>query len=162
MSGGSRVIVAIRVKAPPERAFQVFVDEIGLWWRPNPLFSFTPRDPGLLSFEPGASGRLIETRAGGKVFEVGKVRAWEPPVRLVFGFRQASFTPEQDTEVEVRFEPVDEGETRVTITHTGWDSIPREHVARHGFPNTILLTRLGEWWRSLLSAYNDNLGASGG
>jgi hypothetical protein len=150
---GSRVIVALRVKATPERAFQVFVDEIGAWWRPNMLFAFTPRDPGALSFEPGADGRLIETRANGKVFEIGKIRAWEPPGRIVFGFRQAAFTPEQDTEVEARFEAVGDRETRVTITHTGWDSIPQAHVARHGFPNTVLLTRLGEWWRTLLSAY---------
>jgi len=152
---GSKVIVAIRVKAPPEKAFQVFVDEIGAWWRPNMLFAFTPRAAGVMAFEPGPGGRLIETRAGGKVFEVGKIRAWEPPGRLVFGFRQATFTPDQDTEVEARFEPVGDGETRVTITHTGWDSIPQAHVARHGFPNQILLTRLGEWWRTLLSNYKD-------
>jgi hypothetical protein len=152
---GSKVIVALRVKATPERAFKVFVDEIGAWWRPNMLFRFTPRAPGVLSFEAGPDGRLIETRAGGKVFEIGKIRAWEPPGRLVFGFRQAIFTPEQDTEVEARFEAVGAGETRVTITHTGWDSIPQTHVARHGFPNQILLTRLGEWWRSLLSTYKD-------
>ena len=152
---GSRVIVAIRVKASPERAFQVFVDEIGAWWRPNALFRFTPREPGLLRFEPGEGGRLTETRAGGKVFEVGKIRAWSPPHRLVFGFRQATFTPEQDTEVEARFEAVGDAETRVTITHTGWDSVPEEHVARHGFPDQVLLTRLGEWWRTLLSAYKD-------
>jgi uncharacterized protein YndB with AHSA1/START domain len=152
---GSKVIVAIRVKAAPEKAFQVFVDEIGAWWRPNMLFAFTPRAAGVMAFEPGPGGRLIETRAGGKVFEVGKIRAWEPPGRLVFGFRQATFTPDEDTEVEARFEPVGDGETRVTITHTGWDSIPQAHVARHGFPNTILLTRLGEWWRTLLVAYKD-------
>jgi len=152
---GSKVIVAIRVKASPERAFQVFVGEIGAWWRPNMLFRFTPRDPGAMAFEPGPGGRLIETRAGGKVFEVGKIRAWEPPDRIVFGFRQATFTPDQDTEVEARFEAVGDGETRVTISHTGWDSIPAEHVARHGFPNQILLTRLGEWWRTLLSAYKE-------
>jgi uncharacterized protein YndB with AHSA1/START domain len=152
---GSKVIVAIRVKASPERAFQVFVGEIGAWWRPNMLFRFTPRDPGAMAFEPGPGGRLTETRAGGKVFEVGKIRAWEPPDRIVFGFRQATFTPDQDTEVEARFEAVGDGETRVTITHIGWDSIPAAHVARHGFPNQILLTRLGEWWRTLLSAYKE-------
>ena len=55
----SRVVVAIRVKASPARAFEVFVSEIGLWWRPNPLFRFTPREPGVLSFEPGPGGFAI-------------------------------------------------------------------------------------------------------
>ena len=153
-------MVALRVHASPERAFDAFVSEIGAWWRPNPMFTFTPRAPGLLSFEPGPGGRLIETRDGGKVFEIGKVRVWDPPHRLVVGWRQATFQPGQDTEVEVTFQPVEGGETRVTVVHTGWDSVPQAHVARHGFPEGVFLTRHGEWWRSLLAAYNRNLEAA--
>ncbi|MGH6955161.1 MAG: SRPBCC family protein [Caulobacteraceae bacterium] len=153
----SKVLVALRVRASPERAFEAFVGEIGAWWRANPLFAFTPREPGVLAFEPGASGRLIETRAGGKVFEIGRIRAWEPPSRLVFGWRQATFAAGQDTEVEVRFEQVGE-ETRVTVEHFGWESVPQEHVARHGFPSAVFLTRHAEWWRGLLASYKDALG----
>jgi uncharacterized protein YndB with AHSA1/START domain len=156
----SRVIVALRVPADPTRAFAAFTEEIGAWWRPNGLFNFTPRAPGVLSFEPGPEGRLIETRAGGKVFEIGRIRAWEPPHRLVFGWRQATFAPWQDTEVEVRFEAVGE-ETRVTVEHTGWDSVPQSHVARHRFPNQIFLTRHAEWWRALLASYKDALDSRG-
>ncbi len=148
----SRILVALRVKASPERAFEAFTGEIGIWWRPNVLFGFTPRDPGILSFEPGEGGRLIETRARGKVFEIGRVRVWSPPSRLVFGWRQATFGPDEDTEVEVRFDAVGE-ETRVTVEHRGWDSVPSAHVARHGFENTIFLRRHAEWWQSLLEAY---------
>jgi uncharacterized protein YndB with AHSA1/START domain len=157
---GSKVLVSIRVRATPQRAFDAFVGEIGTWWRGNPLFRFTPREPGVLSFEPGPEGRLIERRGGGKVFEIGRIRAWEPPHRLVFGWRQAAFAPGQDTEVVVRFEPVGD-ETRVTVEHFGWDSVPHDHVARHGFPNPLFLTRHGEWWRSLLASYKDVLGADG-
>jgi hypothetical protein len=150
----SKVVVALRVKATPERAFRVFTEEVGLWWRPNGLFQFTPRSPGVVSFEPGPDGRFLETLPSGKVFEVGKVRAWEPPAdggpgRLVFGWRQATFASGQDTEVEVRFEPVGE-ETRVTVEHRGWDTVPQEHVARHHFPDQLFLLRHAEWWRSLL------------
>ena len=146
----SSVLVAIRVKASPERAFEVFTAEIGQWWRHNPMFAFTPRDPGLLSFEPGEGGRLIETRDGGKVFEVGKVTVWEPGRRLVFGWRPAGLEPHQHTEVEVRFEAAGE-ETRVSVEHRGWDTVPAEHVARHGFPEAIFLRREGEWWQELLA-----------
>jgi uncharacterized protein YndB with AHSA1/START domain len=152
----SRVLVALRVKASPERAFEVFTREIGLWWRPNPLFAFTPREAGVLAFEPGEGGRLIETRTGGKVFEIGKIRIWEPPSRLVFGWRQAAFAPGQDTEVEVTFEPVGE-ETRVSVEHRGWDSVPQEHVARHSFPDAIFLQRHGEWWQSLLASMKEQV-----
>lgn len=143
----SRVLVSLRVRASPARAFEAFTAEIGQWWAPNALFAFTPREAGVLSFD--GRDRLIETRAGGKVFEIGRVGVWEPGVRLVVGWRQATFTPDMTTQVEVTFEPVGE-ETRVTVTHTGWDSVPQAHVARHGFPQTAFLARHGEWWRTLL------------
>jgi uncharacterized protein YndB with AHSA1/START domain len=146
----SRVILSIRVEATPARAFEVFTGEIGDWWRPDSLFAFTPRDPGRLSFENHA--RLIETLPNGKVFEIGVVTQWEPPERLAFTWRQATFAPDQTTEVRARFEPVG-GETRVTIEHLGWDAVPLGHVARHGMTNTVFLRRHGEWWRTLLLSY---------
>ena len=158
----SKVLVALRVKASTPRAFEVFVRDVGLWWRPNAMFRTTPRSPGVVAFEPGEGGRFIETLANGKVFEIGRIRVWEPPAdaasagRLMFGWRQATFTPDQDTEVEIRFEPVGE-ETRVTVEHRGWDSVPAEHLARHGFPNTVFLQRHAEWWQALLSSYKERV-----
>ncbi len=147
----SRVIVSMRMSASPARVFQAFTEEVGVWWRPNTLFQFTPRDPGRVAFQGGQGGRFMEILADGKEFEIGRITAWEPGVRLAFGWRQASFSGGQHTHVEVRFEPVENG-TRVTIEHVGWDSIPASHVARHGFPGSIFLRRLGEWWTDLLAA----------
>lgn len=151
----SKVYVALRVKASPERAFAAFVEEIGAWWRPNGLFQTTPRDPGVLAFEPGEGGRLTETLATGKVFEIGRIAVWNPPSCLVFSWRQANFPPDLRTEVEVRFEPVGDGETRVSVEHRGFDQVPAESAARHGFPDQALLMRLADWWRSLLTSYRD-------
>lgn len=148
----AKVLVALRVKALPLRVFEVFTADIGAWWRPNPLFSFTPRSPGVLAFEDTGQGmRLVERLPSGKVFEIGPVRVWDPGERLVFGWRQAGFAPGMDTEVEVRFEPV-AGETRVTVEHRGWDTVPVEHVARHRFPDAVFLQRHAEWWRALLTS----------
>jgi hypothetical protein len=156
----SKVLVALRVKAIPERAFSAFVDEIGAWWRPNPLFRFTPRSPGVMAFErpdgEGRGGRLVEILPNGKVFEVGLVSIWDPPHRLVVGWRQVTFTPDQHTEVQVTFEPVGE-ETRISIEHTGWHSVPIEHAARHGFPLGVFLQRHAEWWRVLLASMEGRL-----
>jgi putative transposase len=55
----------------------------------------------------------------------------------------------QDTEIEITFEAVGT-DTRVTVIHRGWDSIPPEHAARHHFPDAIFLRRHGEWWQVLL------------
>ncbi len=157
----SKILVALRVKATPERAFEAFTREIGEWWRPNMLFAFTPRSPGFLSFEGEAGGRLIETLPNGVVFEVGAIRDWSPPTGLAFGWRQAAFAPDQVTEVSVRFEAVG-AETRVTVEHTGWDTVPQGHVARHGFPASVFLHRHGQWWQGLLASLAESLAPSRG
>lgn len=148
----SAVLVAIRVPATPEEAFDAFTDDIGLWWRPSALFQLTPRGDGTLSFD-GAT-RLITTLASGKVFEIGKVTAWDRPTRLAFSWRQANFTPDQVTSVEVTFEATGE-DTRVTVIHRGWDTIPPEHVARHGFPLQATQGHLANCWRAGLAALRD-------
>jgi activator of HSP90 ATPase len=147
----SRVLVSLRVAATPERAFGVFVNDIGAWWRPNDLFRFTTRSPGLLAFEPKLGGRFTETFDKGEIFEIGRITVWEPSTRVAFTWRQASFATEQVTGVEVRFDPVGD-ETRVTVEHLGWDTVPQDHVARHGFPDAVFLRRHAEWWKSLLAA----------
>ena len=152
----SQVMVALRVKASPQRAFEVFTREIALWWKPNGLFQFTPRSPGALAFEGAEGGRLIERLPGGKNFEIGRVKVWRPGERLVFGWRQATFAADQQTEVEVTFLPIGD-ETRVTVVHTGWDTVPSEHVARHTLPNAVFLQRHAEWWRELLASMGANL-----
>jgi uncharacterized protein YndB with AHSA1/START domain len=151
----SKVYVALRVKASPERAFEAFVAEIGAWWRPSALFQTTPR-PGVLSFEAGQGGRLLETRATGKAFEIGRISVWEPPSRLVFSWRQASFPLDLHTEVEVGFEAVGD-ETRVSVEHRGFDRVPAG-VARHGFPDQVLLMRLADFWRAQLAAVGKRMG----
>lgn len=160
---GSRVIVSIRVPCSPVQAFEVFTEEIGDWWADSELFRFTPRSPGKLAFEPpgddGCGGRLIERLPTGKTFEVGAVREWLPGERLVVGWRQATFGPGHATEVEVRFEPVG-AETRVTVEHRGWSSVPQDHVARHGFPLPLFQQRQGEQWRAGLERLRSRMAAS--
>jgi uncharacterized protein YndB with AHSA1/START domain len=146
---GSAVIVALRVKASPERAFAGFTERISEWWQASPLFRITSAQTERLVFEPGAGGKLIAHLPDGRSFTVGEISVWEPGARLVLGWRHDSFAEDQTTELEVRFEPVGD-ETKVTVEHRGWDSIPIAHVARHGFPLMLLQQRDAEYWRRLL------------
>ncbi len=149
----SRILVAVRVPGPPDRAFRAFTRNIASWWLDNPLFRFTPRSPGVMAFEPpadGQPGRLVERLPNGKTFVIGAITIWEPGARLGFGWRQASFAAGQQTNVEVRFEAVGD-ETRVTVQHFGWDSVPQAHVARHGMPPVYFDRRHGDWWRTMLA-----------
>ena len=154
----SRVLVALRVAASPDEAFERFTGEIGAWWRPSALFQFTAGKSGRLAFESGAGGRLIESYDDGTVFEIGRIRVWEPPTRLVLGWRQASFAHGQETELHVRFDAIG-AETRVTVEHFGWDAIPQRHAARHGFPLGVFQLRLAEWWQALLASYEESVSA---
>lgn len=147
----SKVFLALRVPADPMRAFEVFTQEIGLWWQPSGLFKVSARGDGRLAFEPGADGRLFTTFEDGSIFEIGRISVWEPGRRLVFAWRQASFSADQSTEVEVSFEAVGE-ETRVSIEHRAWDTIPERHAARHGFAEQATLQHAANWWRASLHA----------
>jgi hypothetical protein len=150
----SRVVVSIRVPCSPIQAFEVFTEKIGEWWTHSEVFRFTPHSPGVMAIEPpdssGKGGRLVEKLESGKVFEIGDIRQWQPGELLVVGWRQATFGPDHATEVEVRFEAVGP-ETRVTVEHRGWDSVPQCHVARHGFPLHFLYQHQGAQWRAGLA-----------
>jgi len=77
----------------------------------------------------------------------------------VFPRRQANFSAEHSTEVEVCFEPVG-AETRISIEHRAWDTIPRRHAARHGFPEEATLQRAADWWRNSLHVFKERIAGS--
>jgi uncharacterized protein YndB with AHSA1/START domain len=145
----SKLLVALRVPATPERAFEAFVYEIDQWWQPNGLFDFTVGRHGRLAFEPGEGGRLTETYGDGSEFEIGRILLWRPPEELAFSWRQASFGPDMLTEVRVTFEAAGD-ETRVSVEHSGWETVPQGHAARHSFPLGVFQMRHAEWWQTLL------------
>ncbi|MGH9170964.1 MAG: SRPBCC domain-containing protein [Acidimicrobiales bacterium] len=157
MTAGSRVLVALRVPVSAERAFAAFTEQIGEWWQPSGLFQFSPGRTGTLAFEPGPDGRLVETYLEGEPFVVGQIHVWDPPHRLALTWRHANFAIDQETELHVRFDVIDEAaeQTRVTVEHYGWDTIPAAHAARHGFPLASFQLRYAEWWRTLLQAVGE-------
>lgn len=148
----SRVLVALRVEASQQDAFDVFVDDIGEWWRANPLFRTGARRPGRMHLARGRGGALTETTPDGEICEIGRVLHWEPPERLTLSWHQPDFPDGLATEVDVHFERVGETATRVRVEHRGFHRVPADSAARHGFPDGPLQLRLAEWWRDLLSA----------
>src|SRR5919198_123801 len=123
------VLASIDVAVDPSAAFQIFTEEIGSWGEPGPTtWNDAPRALGM-RFEPGVGGRWVEVydEDTGEGFEMGRVTVWDPPARLVFGYRDNDLL-DPATEVEVRFEPI-EGGTRVSLEHRGWERIT-EDVAR--------------------------------
>jgi hypothetical protein len=141
------------VAVDPASALQVFTHEVDLWWKRGPKHRFGRGRDGRLRFEPHVGGRLMEVfdEARGDVYEIGRVRVWEPGARLVFEFRALAFVPGESTEVEVRFEPVESG-TRVTLEHRGWGRLRADHPARHGLEGEAFGSMIGLWWAELLQS----------
>jgi hypothetical protein len=141
------------VAVAPEHAFELFTEQVDAWWKRGPRYRFRAGRDGTMRFEPGVGGRLVEVydESAGDVYEVGRVRIWKPPERLVFDWRGNTFAPGERTEVEVWFEPVPGG-TRVTIEHRGWDALPEDHPTRHGLRGEAFVSMIGLWWAELLVA----------
>lgn len=87
-------------------SFDTVVDEL----------AYALREKGMI-LGPGPTGRLTEGET-----EVGRVIAWDPGRQIVFRWMQAPWSPEEITEVAVRFEKSGFG-TRVTLEHRVWGRI---------------------------------------
>jgi hypothetical protein len=94
-----------------ERAFELFTREISAWWPPERRHTSDPSSQMFLL----ESGRFYERASDGKEVELGRVRAFEAPRRLLLDFYPGTDAA-HPTEVEVDFLP-EEGGTRVVIHH---------------------------------------------
>jgi uncharacterized protein YndB with AHSA1/START domain len=111
MSAPDRIEKTVVLRCDRARAFALFTEETGAWWPPERRHTGDPASRIAML----ASGRFYEEGAGGRVVELGRVRVWEPPARLVLDWYPGT-DAEHPTEVEVRFEP--EGDaTRVVVIH---------------------------------------------
>jgi hypothetical protein len=163
---GDRANVSVFVAVAPAVAFEVFTQEIDLWWKRGPQFRIAGARRGMLHFEPGVGGRLFESFELGEgdttreqVFEVGRITAWEPAARLEFEWRGVNFKPGEKTVVEVRFEPRRRG-TLVSVQHRGWSALPSDHPARHGLQGPAFSRMIGLWWGDLMTALREHVSAS--
>ena len=110
---------AIRVNAPPGRAFEIFTAGMSRWWLKTHTINPTKSPLQDIIMEPRQGGRWYERGADGSECQWGKVLAWEPPARLLLAWQINSswqFDPSLVTEVEVRFAPEGSG-TKVELEH---------------------------------------------
>jgi hypothetical protein len=161
MRTSDSVSVSTVVDVDPKTAFDVFTREIDAWWKRAPRYRFDPERSGRMRFECRLGGRLLEVydESADDIIEVGRILVWEPGTRLVLQWRGRDFRPGDTTEVEVRFEPA-AGATRVTLEHRGWDRLPADHPARHGFTGLAFADMIGLWWADLLVAMRANASSS--
>ena len=102
------VSAQVEVAADPGRAFTAFTEEIDAWWVRGAINFFDAARAIEMRIEPGVDGRVLEVYEG-DALELGRIAVWEPGTRLTYR------SSVDDSEIDVRFEPVDSG-TRVTVT----------------------------------------------
>jgi uncharacterized protein YndB with AHSA1/START domain len=156
---GDACAVTVFVAVPPLDAFDVFTQEIDLWWRQGPQFRIAGRRRGQLTFEGGVGGRLFETfdvHGQPTTIVVGRITAWDRPAGLAFEWRAVNFKPDESTTVEVGFRAQGEG-TLVTVRHTGFASLRDGHPARHGKVGAAFVRMMGMWWADLMKGLQEHV-----
>jgi uncharacterized protein YndB with AHSA1/START domain/uncharacterized protein YciI len=119
----------IVVPAGPQAAFDVFTRRIGAWW---PVARFSVY--GEKATPEFRAGRLVETGPDGDETLWGTVLDWDPPRLLRLTWHPGN-PAERAGRVEVRFEPVTESLTLVTVTHDGWERSADPAAARDEYRN---------------------------
>ncbi|MBV8972898.1 MAG: SRPBCC family protein [Sphingomonadaceae bacterium] len=141
------IVRTVTVRQPPDRAFDLFTARIGDSWPRQQ--SLGPGELASVSLEPRVGGRWREHKVDGSEATFGDVLAWEPPHRLLLAWRiDAAFQydPALTTEVEVRFDAIDEG-TRVTLEH--------RNLERFGSDAPRIAELLGGGWPTTLAHFAD-------
>jgi len=105
------MVKSVRLPLPPAAAFDLFTLRIGEWWPPGRRHT---RDPASEIFLL-ATGRFFERARDGREVELGSVRTWDVPNRIILDFFVAT-GPERPTEVEIAF-AARGGGTEVTVVH---------------------------------------------
>jgi len=157
---GDRVTVTVTVGVEPDVAFEVFTQEIDLWWRKGVRYRVGARRPSVICLEPGVGGRVLEqyeAEDGARVHESVRITAWEPPGHLAFEWRGVNFEPGEVTLVEITFTATESGSTRVVLEHSGFAKLRPDHPVRHGQPDVQFIRTLGLWWGDLLKALRERI-----
>lgn len=134
---------SVDVKAPRPRAFELFAANMGAWWPRGKTPAGSPHVD--LVVEPRKNGRWFERDADGNETLWGKVLAWEPPHRLLLGWQlnhHFRFDADLLMEVEIRFEELAGGGTRVSLEHRnleqlGTDADTFAGKVRSGWPERM-------------------------
>lgn len=139
------VSLEITLPLPPAAAFDVFVQQMDIWWPRRGVFpySFAPEGtrPLHIRFEPTLGGRYYETFLDGSEYEIGRITTWAPPERLGYTWRDPTWAGA--TRIEISFDEAEGDGARVRYEQDGF--------ADAGLPDLAAYYRIG--CRQTLSAY---------
>jgi hypothetical protein len=135
------IVKSVMLPLAPLAAFELFTQKIGAWWPADRRHTQDPASEIFLL----QSGRFYERARDGHEVELGYVRSWELPSRILFDFFIAT-GPEKPTEVEITF-AADEGGTRVTVIHRpkpSSEALWTERAPRYAHSWEVVLAALSQ------------------
>ncbi len=105
------IVKTVILPLGPVQAFELFTKKINDWWPPDRRHIAGLASRVVLL----ENGRFYERALDGREVELGIVRCWEFPSRLLLDFFVGT-GPEKPTEVEISF-VAEGGRTRMTVVH---------------------------------------------
>ena len=118
------IIKTIEVPCSQEKAFAVFVNDMGSWW-PLDKRSMSKMHTGQpaksLHVEAKLGGRIVETAHDDTEHHWGTIKSYDPHDSLSMDFHMG-LPPENASLVEVRFAAVSDDITRVELTQSNWEA----------------------------------------
>jgi uncharacterized glyoxalase superfamily protein PhnB len=111
----------VDVEVDPMTAFTVFTAEFEQWWGNGPIDAWDSSRVVSRRIEPGIGGRLLEVYPD-EALELGRVTVWEPGAQVSWA------SSVDDVTIDVTFEQLDAGRTRVRV-----DGIATGPTAGDGF-----------------------------
>jgi uncharacterized protein YndB with AHSA1/START domain len=138
----------VDVEAPIEHAWHVFTADMTSWWPSTHHIGDAPMVAAIV--EPRTGGRWYELGDDGSTCDWGLVLEWDPPRHLVLSWHldgDYHYHPGLDTasRVDVRFEPIGDRATRVTLEHSGFE--------RHGPTWRKLRDGVSGGWQRILERF---------
>ncbi|GLY54549.1 SRPBCC family protein [Lentzea sp. NBRC 102530] len=114
---------SVLVNAGADHAFKVFTEKFVTWWPAAHHISDAALEDVVV--EPRAGGRWYEVDQNGAECDWGRVKAWEPPSRLLLAWHldgdwDYDPDPARASEVEITFTAEGDG-TRVELVHRDFE-----------------------------------------
>jgi hypothetical protein len=116
------VISKIEVPCSQQRAFDIFVKEMGSWWplRKRSMSMHSGHPPKALNVDAKLGGKIVEIGHDDTQHHWGTIKIFSPPDRGAMDFHMG-MPPDKASLVEVRFTPLGENRTEVELTQSNWE-----------------------------------------
>ena len=117
------IVKTIEVACDPGVAFETFVNRIAKWWPldGHAVSAASGKAALAVTIEPHVGGAVYETMYDGTRTDWGTVQTFNPPAGFSMTWHPGT-NKDNPTHVAVAFEAVGAGQTRVTLTHSGWEA----------------------------------------